>query len=275
MSSDLNMWISPWSSPLLASLPGVTHAVTRRVPGMGRAEGNVAYSAPRDKVDAWHMRQAWCRAAGLDAGSLVTLGQIHGEVVHVAAARHAGWGAAPGSAQIGFGDALATQEPGPVLMTLHADCQPLLFVDPGRQGRGPAVAVAHAGWRGTVANVAGQTVAAMAASFGTRPQDLHVAIGPAIGPCCYEVGDEVADAWRALAGADAPGALETKGVRIHFSLRAANAFLLERAGVRGDRIETSLICTRCNGAEWFSHRGQGATTGRFGAMIAIDGSQQG
>jgi YfiH family protein len=236
---------------------------------MGVADGNVGFSAPRDKADAWAMRQQWCAAAGMDPHTLVTLGQVHGADVHIVRDQHAGWGATPGSTQIGLGDALITDAWGPVLMTLHADCQPLLFVDPGNGARGPVVGVAHAGWRGTVADVAGQTIAAMTAAFGTRAEDLVVAIGPAIGPCCYAVGEEVQQAWRQRAGVDAEVALDHQVGQVSLSLREANALLLERAGVRRERIEMSTICTRCEGRNWFSHRGQGAATGRFGAMIAI------
>ena len=258
-------------SELLASLPGVSHAITCRVPGMGKADGNLGFSAPRDKQDAWEMRQRWCAAAGLAATSLVTLGQIHGTEMHLVSARHAGWGATPNSTQIGLGDALATNEEGPVLMMLHADCQPVLFVDPPRAGRGAAVAVAHAGWRGTVDDVAGQTLKGMIEAFDSRPKDIHVFLAPAIGACCYEVGTDVALAWRARAGADAAAALQPEGDRYRFSLTDANALLLDRAGVSAAHIERSGVCTRCQGERWFSHRGQGPATGRFGAMIAITG----
>jgi YfiH family protein len=155
-------------------------------------------------------------------------------------------------------------------MTLHADCQALLFVDPGSATRGPAVGVAHAGWRGTVANVAGHTVAAMAKAFGTPPQDLLVSVGPAIGGCCYRVGTEVVEAWRALAGEDWELAVR-QADGVCFSLSDANAWLLRQAGVLPENIETSRVCTQCddNGNRWFSHRGQGPTTGRFGALVTI------
>ena len=259
-----------WRSPALADIPGVRHAVTGRQPGLGLADGNVGFSPPRDKADAWAMRQRWASASGLDATSLVTLGQIHGAVVHQVQRNDAGRGAMPGSGQIGLGDALITNEPGPVLMTLHADCQALIFVDPGSSRRGPAVGVAHAGWRGTVADVAGETVRAMQAAFGSRPGDLRVSVGPAIGACCYAVGPEVIDAWVQVAGADWRQAVREDGDgAVRFSLHAANALLLRRAGVRPGRLEVSDVCTRCAGEHWFSHRGQGAATGRFGAMIAI------
>ena len=259
-----------WQSELLAREPRVLHLVTGRVSGLGSAGGNIGFSSPRDKTDAWAMRQHWCGLAGLDATRLVTLGQIHGAVVHEVRREHAGLGAQPGSDQIGLGDALITNEPGPVLMTLHADCQALLFVDPGSPTRRPAVGVAHAGWRGTVADIAGQTVAAMTEAYGTQPSDLLVSVGPAIGGCCYTVGTEVVESWRALAGKDWRVAITQEGAT-RFSLRDANAWLLARAGLLPENIEVSVVCTQCdeNGERWFSHRGQGAATGRFGALITI------
>jgi YfiH family protein len=273
----------PWQSELLSSIPRVAHGLTRRVEGLGRAHGNIGFSAPRDREDAWAMRQRWCATLDFVPENLVTLGQVHGRDVHIATKAHAGRGAKPAaggpSAQIGLGDALVTNQIGPVLMTLHADCQPVLIVDPGAGRRGPAVGVAHAGWRGTVANIVGATLAVMASAFGTRAEDAHVLLGPAIGRCCYDVGDDVACAWREIAGADAGEALEldsqspvTGGpLRHRFFLTAANALLLDRAGVRAANVETSAICTKCDGQHWFSHRGQGAHTGRFGAIIAIVG----
>lgn len=215
--------VAPLRSGLLDAIPGVRHALTGRVAGMGRADGNVGFSAPRDRDDAWAMRQRWCAAAGLEARRLVTLGQIHGAEVLVAEARHAGWGAMPGTPQIGLADALATDAEGPVLVTLHADCQPILMVDPGTRRRGPVVAAIHAGWRGTVANIVGRAVAVMHAVYGSDAADIHVFLGPAIGACCYEVGDEVAAAWRDRGGADAAGALRPSGDRVHLSLTEANA----------------------------------------------------
>ena len=269
--------VLPWQSELLSSIPGVAHGLTRRVDGLGRAHGNIGFSSPRDKEDAWTMRQRWCAALGFVPEHLVTLGQVHGRDVRIATKAHAGHGARPGSTQIGLGDALVTNQTGPVLMTLHADCQPVLIVDPGTGRRGPAVGVAHAGWRGTVADIVGATLTVMASAFGTRVDDAHVVLGPAIGSCCYDVGDDVAHAWREMAGADAGEALEVDGERHRFSLSAANALLLARAGVRATNVETSAICTKCDGEHWFSHRGQGAQTGRFGAMISIlgDGVQPG
>ena len=255
-------------SSLLSSVPGVVHGFTRRVPGMGSADGNVGYSPPRDKDDAWAMRQSWSAALGVDPGRLVTAGQVHGNGVLRVYAGDAGTGARPDSGRIGLADALVTDDVGPILFSLHADCLPLLLVDPGGRDRGPAVAAVHAGWRGTVADVAGETVRTMREVFGSSPEALLASIGPAIGPCCYEVGDDVATAWQVAAGGER-SALPVVGGRVRFDLVRANVHQLVRAGMRPRSIERSGICTRCQGGEWFSHRGQGSTTGRFAAVIGL------
>ena len=148
----------------------------------------------------------------------------------------------------------------PVLLRF-ADCAPILLYD----SRHAAFAVAHSGWRGTVAGAAPAALAALTAAFGTRPRDVIAGIGPCIGPCCYEVGDEVASAARA-AFADAESLLPANGgPRRHFDLWAANRRWLSEAGVR--EIEVAEICTACHQDEFFSYRGGRGRTGHFGAFM--------
>ena len=140
-----------------------------------------------------------------------------------------------------------------------ADCIPALIVDP----RTGAVAAAHAGWRGTVAGVLPAAVRALGDEFGARPADLRVALGPAIGPCCFEVGAEVVRAFEAALG----GAAAAAGVVIpsprgvagkwHVDLKAANRLLLERAGVAPRRSTPAPDCTRHDRARFFSYRRDG------------------
>lgn len=255
------------TSPLLASQPGIVHGITRRWPDLGGAHGNVSYSAPRDREDAWRMRQRWCGAIGVDPDRLVTTGQVHGNGVLRVHAAQAGAGARPESPRAGVADALITNQPGVVLLSMHADCLPILLFDPIT----PAVGVVHAGWRGTVANVAGAAIAALTESYGTDPATVLAYLGPAIAGPCYEVGAEVSQEWAGLVGAEHAGhGLHPSGSRWTFDLAAANTWLLEQAGVPSERIEQSGICTRCGGDDWFSHRGQGPATGRFGAIIALN-----
>ena len=251
-------------SPLLSAVPGVRHGLTCRVAGLGHADGNVGYSPPRNAEDAWEMRRAWCGAIGVDPERLATAGQVHGADVLRVSASDAGRGARPGSGRVGLADGLITDEPGVALMTLHADCLPILLVDPLR----PAIAAVHAGWRGTVADAAGATVRAMETSFGSDPGKLVVFLGPAICGRCYDVGDDVAGSWREAAG-KVDGPLFRQGARWHLDLKAANLALLARAGVEPSNCQASAFCTRCHGDSWFSHRGQGASTGRFGAIVAL------
>lgn len=259
---------APLRSGMLSAVPGVVHGLTYRVPGLGAADGNVGYGSPRDKTDAWEMRRIWCRAIGVDPHRIVTMGQVHGRDVLRVTADHAGSGATPSSSHAGFADALITDAPDVVLMTLHADCQPILLVDPDR----PAVAAVHAGWRGIVADVAGAAVRAMQDAFRSDPTTIRAFLGPAIGGCCNEVGDEVTAAWRDQArdlGPLAELAVARPGPKDHFDGPRANTLLLLRAGLSADHIEVSDICTRCSKDSWFSHRGHGPGAGREGALIAL------
>jgi YfiH family protein len=148
------------------------------------------------------------------------------------------------------------------LMLRFADCTPIWLYD-CRRG---AVGLAHAGWRGTAAGVAGATVRAMEAAFGCRPADLVAGIGPSIGPCCYEVGADVAYAFGVQG---APFLHPQAPNKWHLDMWAANQDQLADAGVR--RIEVAEMCTACNVVEWFSHRAESGQTGRMGALIALRG----
>lgn len=264
---------APLRSALLNSIPGVAHGLTYRVPGLGKAEGNVGYGSPRDKDDAWAMRQTWCRSIGVDPYRIVTMGQLHGRDVIRVTADQAGQGATPHSAHVGFADAMITDAQDVVLMTLHADCLPILLVDPER----PAVAAVHAGWRGTVVDVVGAAIRAMRDAFSSEPANIHAYLGPGIGGCCNEVGDEVIAAWRAQArdlGPLAELAVTHPGPKDHFDGSRANALLLQRAGLIPDHMEVSDICTKCSKDSWFSHRGHGPGAGREGALISLTSASQ-
>jgi YfiH family protein len=260
--------VRPVQSALLADFPFVRHGLTFRLPGMGAAEGNMGYGPPRDQEDAWAMRQRWCEAVGLDPTRVVTMSQMHGAEVIRVTAEDTGRGATPSSASVGRADALITDAPNIALLTLHADCLPILIVDPIR----PAVAAVHAGWRGTVAGVAVAAVRAMTDAFGSDPRELRAYLGAAIGGCCNEVGPEVTAAWRDYArdlGALAELAVSRPGAKEHFDGQRANALLLQHAGLLPEHVDVDWSCTRCEGDRWFSHRGQGPTTGREGAFIGL------
>ena len=160
-------------------------------------------------------------------------------------------------------DIILTDKEDVTLFMRFADCVPLLLHDP-RLG---VVGVAHAGWMGTLRDVAASTVNSMRKNYGSNPADIVAGIGPSIGPDHYEIGADVILQVMQKFGDDSEHVLKSHKGKIHFNLWEANRMLLERAGVQ--HIEISGICTACNTADWYSHRAEKGRTGRFGALIAL------
>lgn len=165
---------------------------------------------------------------------------------------------------MGQADGLITVEPDIYLTLRFADCTPLLFFDPVRG----AVGLTHAGWRGTVKNAAGATVTALVERLGCQPKNIIAVIGPAIGPCCYEVGPEVITAVKS-ALADPDRLLIRRSGGVYFDMWAANRQQLAAGGV--EQIIQTNICTACHTDEFFSHRAEAGRTGRFAVMIGLRG----
>ncbi len=161
-------------------------------------------------------------------------------------------------------DVFVTDRPGVPLLLRYADCTPVLIYD--RVHR--AVSVIHSGWRGTVQGAARAAVEALSREYGSRPADMVAGIGPCIGPCCYEVGEDVVDAVRAtFRQGDALLPAHPGKQRRHFDLWAANARWLADAGVR--QIEIAGLCTACRVDEFYSYRAEKGKTGHFGAVMAL------
>jgi YfiH family protein len=254
-----------------AGCADVAHGVFTRLGGYSRAPWeslNTGHTVGDDlqAVEANHA--LICRALGCARGDLVSPHQVHGSRVRVVDERDKG-GVLPQT------DALITATPGVMLMLRFADCVPVLFYDPVRR----AVGLAHAGWRGTVAGIARVTVQAMVDELGCQPADILTGIGPAIGPCCYEVGRDVADAVRQamsdegqfLRAQAEPGASagDNGDAERHWQLDlwAANRAQLVQTGV--PYVEVAGLCTACHTEEWFSHRAERGRTGRLGALIGL------
>lgn len=198
------------------------------------------------------------RLAGPPAGTLLVRTQVHGSRVIDAALLRGGAEPDPcdGLARLPVeADALVAREPGVVVGVRTADCVPLLLVAPRRRW----AAAVHAGWRGTIAGIATEAVAA-ARRDGVEAGELEAALGPSIGPCCYEVSDEVASPFRE-ASLPVAGPLPGRS-RPHLDLRAVNRVLLERAGVDPARIHEAGPCTRCASGRFHSYRADPGASGR-------------
>lgn len=160
----------------------------------------------------------------------------------------------------GEGDGLVTASPGVLLAVRTADCLPIFLVDIEHR----AVAAVHAGWRGTVAGISIRAVETLIGEFGGRPANLLVAIGPGIGPCCYEVGPEVAERFAPLF----PELAAVRG-KIRLDLLEANRRQLLAIGVPADRIYAGAPCTCCHPEEFHSHRRAPQSRGRMVSAIGI------
>ena len=202
-------------------------------------------------------RRRVARAAG---APLFVATQVHGAAIACVRA-----GAAPGDLASVRADGLCSDREDVAVAVFVADCIPALIAD----ARTGAFAAVHAGWRGTLAAVLPAGVRALADNFGARPADLRVALGPAIGPCCFEVGPEVVAAFEATMP-DAYGAgviVSSPGAKARIDLKRANALLLERAGVDPALIDCGSECTASDRVRFFSFRRDRGETGQHLGFI--------
>lgn len=224
--------------PILVSVPGLLHGFT--------VKGSDAASAIAG-------------SAGTDM-RLATLRQVHGAVVRVIEPIDSpGRGVAPARQE---GDALIVKGSGLAAGVWVADCLPILICDETTR----TAAAVHAGWRGTVAGVVGAAIDLMRARFGAEPSRFRLAMGPAIGPCCFEVGDEVVDAL--LRARPEAAASVVPGAKKRIDLVEENRRQARAAGVPDEAMQASGLCTRCRPDLLESYRREGSGAGRMAGFIA-------
>lgn len=225
---------------LFDEYPGVTNIVTTR------RDGDMAREDIRARLSA---------VTGTDA--IVRGRQVHERSVAVVSTRDA--------TPIDATDALVTATMGVPLLILVADCVSVSLYDPERS----AIGVAHAGWRGTLADIAGQTVRVMADKFGCDPKRMIAGISPSIGPCCYEVGPDIATQFCTRHPAIAAEVVDASA-REKLDLWRANALMLLSAGMRAENIETSARCTACHADTFYSYRAE-KDVGRIANVVMLHG----
>lgn len=235
------------------------HAVFTRRGGVSPAPFaslNLSVSVPDDKDNVYANRRRAYGIVGRDTDTVVHAHLVHGNAVEQVTQAHNGsW--------VPHVDGIVTDEPGCVLTMNFADCAPIMLYDP--QNR--AIGLGHAGWKGAIVDLPGAMVRVMQQAFGSEPQSLLAAVGPCIGPCCYEVGEDVVRAARDVFEQPATLFHDNGGPRSHFDLPAANRHNLQRAGVR--QIEMSGLCTSCRNDLFYSHRADKGRTGRFGTLLML------
>jgi YfiH family protein len=235
-------------SPLLT---GFSHGFTTRDGGISAPPFDTLNLGGLVGDDPGCVEENWRRLERATGLGFARVRQVHGARV-VRAAR-------PGP-PLEEADVVLSAEPGVAACVSIADCVPVLVADPATG----TVAAVHAGWRGTLARAAAEGVAALARAAGAPTERLLAAVGPSIGPCCYEVSADLAARFRAELGP----AVVADGERPRLDLWGANARVLADAGLRAERIEVLRRCTSCERDLFFSHRRDAGRTGRQMAFIA-------
>lgn len=246
----------------------VVHAFTTRSGGVSTgpfSSLNMAFHVGDTALSVRVNRALACGALGINPACLVAGRQVHGSGIGVVGECDRGRGALSDEDSLPDQDALVTGDTGVPLSSYYADCVPVFLLDPVRK----VVALAHAGWKGTVLKISQKVVRKMTEVYGTDPKDCLAGIGPSIGPCCYEVDGHVIGplrksflGWRELTRAASPG-------KWRLDLWEANRHTLLEAGLQDKNIITARICTSCHNDLFFSYRAQGGTAGRMASFIML------
>ncbi len=242
----------------LAKVPGISHGIflrSRWNHGREPVPFNAGLGCGTPDHDVWRNRQHIVSLMGNGAIGIFAR-QVHGRKVAVWNGQGAGWPQNTDEVVRLEGDALVTSTASAVLFIMVADCQPVILVDPVHK----AVANIHSGWRGSIQNIIGETIASMTHTFGSKPDQLICGVGPSLGPCCAEFvnyRNEIPQTfWRYRLAQD------------HFDFWRISRDQLVGAGVPSANIEISGVCTKCNPHLFYSYRKE-RRTGRFAAVVGI------
>jgi YfiH family protein len=264
-----------------AKFPWLVHGFSTRSSGVSALNGekvlNLSFTEWDKRENVVENRRRFQSAIGGDELTLVTMKQVHSDVIH------------PFREQCALackGDAAITNSPELLLGVQTADCVPVLIVDPKRR----AVGAVHAGWRGTLARIVEKTVGRMQLEFGSKSADLLAATGPSIGPCCYEVAAgfvstfsaqfaDAAEYFNEPRSGEEPNPLQWLNMappghqpppkNVYLDLRRANRSQLVAAGLRPQNIFISDLCPACRTDLLFSFRKEGPRSGRLLSVVGI------
>lgn len=245
----------------------VQHGFSTRLGGNSQppfSSLNLGLHVGDDKDTVLKNRKTFCQAVGVNWRDMVAAEQVHGDAVHVVTDLDRGKGASDYATALSATDALITNIPGIPLSTYYADCVPIFFLDPVT----PAIGLAHAGWKGTVARIGAKTLLRMGDVFGTSPNKCLIGIGPSIGPCCYEVDEYVKDKFMEQSWTS-EGIFKPVKQKWKLDLPTANERALLEAGALPENIFVSNYCTMCRTDLFFSYRAEEGKTGRMAAVIML------
>ncbi|KGE18099.1 peptidoglycan editing factor PgeF [Paenibacillus wynnii] len=255
----------------------ITAGFTSRQGGVGKAPYeslNCAFHVGDDPQDVISNRRTLAESLSFQLEDWTCGEQTHGVNIAVVDLKDRGRGSRDRTSAFSDTDGLITNVPGVLLTSFYADCVPLYFYDPVRS----AVGLAHAGWKGTVAEIAAAMVSKMSEVYGSCAEDVLAAIGPSIGDCCYEVNDQVMKHVHLLEESS-EGVTpfsesvyrqsEANGDKSMLNLKELNQRIMIKAGILPTHIECTTWCTSCNPDLFFSYRKENGVTGRMTSWIGI------
>ena len=255
--------------PKIEAAGGCRHAFSSRLGGVSKgncSSMSFGFSLGDDENNVKENYRIFCKASGLDFSKLVLSQQTHTNNLRIVTEDDIGKGVWQ---KLDYSDidGLITAKKGLVLVTQYADCTPLAFYDPIKK----VVATSHAGWRGTVAEIAAKTVEMMVSQFGSDPRDIIVGIGPHISKCCYEVDAPVINEIDRLPYLDKEKCYTKKGEdKYMLDLGEVNRQILINSGVLEENIDVSDLCTCCNSNIFHSHRATKGKRGTLALMICLE-----
>lgn len=251
--------------PSLSKLDFINHAFSTRIGGVSENEFksmNLNFSRGDNPESVYENYKIFCKAAGFDYNTLVSSKQDHNTNVRKVTKDDCGIGIWR-EHDMESVDALVTNEPNVTLVTHYADCTPIFLADPEKK----VIALAHAGWRGTIAKIGEITVETMQEEYGCDPTDIIAVVGPAIGFCCYEVDAPVFEEFASLTELKPAYFTQTLGHgKYLIDLKETNRRMLMEAGLLSINITISDVCTKCNSGLLYSHR---ASNGKRGGLVAM------
>ena len=240
--------------------PWLIHGITTKKGGLSQgylAETNMK-EHPEEEQSILHAnRQLFRNEFSLNSEELFYGEQVHGNKIAVLDANSQRY--LPGV------DGIFTSNKGVNLMAFFADCLPLFFLVP----RLPAIGLVHAGWRGTLLNIAGQAVNTIKNKWDLETEDILIGFGPSIGPCCYEVNADIRGSFLSQNKAFAQAFSGSRSGHYRFDLKMLNYIQLSECGIPEGNIINNNLCTACERELFYSHRRDNGLTGRMAALLAI------
>lgn len=245
----------------------VKHGFSTRLGGVSKGmfeSMNLSFGRGDDKAAVQENYRRIANAIGVSYESIVCSDQTHTINVRRVGQQDCGHGITREKEFFDV-DGLITNEPGVTLATFYADCVPLYFLDPVHK----AIGLSHSGWKGTVGKIGQETIYAMEKAYGTKAEELLVAIGPSICQDCYEVSEDVAMEFKKVFSDSKDILQEKDNGKYQLDLWAANRIVLQEAGVQVKNISMPNICTCCNPNLLYSHRASKGKRGNLGAFLCL------